>query len=303
MKDFTVIVITGPTASGKSDLAVALARHLSCHILSADSRQIFKGLPIGTAAPSAEQLRQVHHHLIGTLPLDAYYSAAEFENDALELINSLSSKGHKYLVVCGGSMMYIDALTRGIDPLPTISPEVRKRAYRLLDEEGPEAVIAHLQLLDPDYLKIVDLNNNKRLVHALEICWQANAPFTSLRTGIAKERPFRILQFALCPPRETLFARINARVDKMIETGLEKEAKKVYHLRNLNSLNTVGYKELFQMFDGILDRHTAIERIKKNTRVYAKKQLTWLKKRPEIKILPPDADIRHIICHLPVLPI
>lgn len=303
MKDFTVIVITGPTASGKSDLAVALARQLSCHILSADSRQIFQGIPIGTAAPSDGQLSEVPHHLIGKLPLDAYYSAAEFESDALGLIDTLLKQGQKYLVVCGGSMMYIDALTRGIDSLPTISPEVRERAYRILNEEGREAVIAHLQLLDPEYLKIVDLNNGKRLVHALEICWQANAPFSSLRTGTIRQRPFRILQFALCPSRETLFSRINSRVDKMIELGLEEEAHNVYHLRHLNSLNTVGYKELFQMSDGLLDRETAIGRIKKNTRVYAKKQLTWLKKRPEINILPPDNQLEQILSYLPDLPI
>lgn len=296
--NFTVITITGPTGSGKSDLAVRLARHLGCHILSADSRQIYRDIPIGTAAPSASQLAAVPHHLVGTLPLDAYYSAASFESDALELINRLAQQNQNYLVVCGGSMMYIDALTRGIDELPSISPEIRNRACQLFEQQGHEAVIAQLELLDPDYLKTVDLNNGKRLVHALEICWQAGVPYSSLRTGTVRQRSFKILQYALVPPRAELFSRINRRVIKMIESGLENEARNVYPLRNLNSLNTVGFKEMFAYFDGELDRETAIARLQKNTRVYAKKQLTWLKKRPEIIQLSPENALPAILSDL-----
>lgn len=296
--NFNVIIITGPTGSGKSDLAIRLAETLGCHILSADSRQIYRDIPIGTAAPSASQLAAVPHHLIGTLPLDAYYSAASFEKDALKLISSLSSQNHKYLIVCGGSMMYIDALTRGIDDIPTITPEVRHRAYQLLEQEGPEAVIAHLRLLDPDYLEIVDINNHKRLVHALEICWQAGVPFSSLRSGTIRQRPFRIFQYALSLPREELFNRINARVLKMMEAGLEAEARKVFNLRHLNSLNTVGFKEMFAFFNGELSREESIARLQKNTRVYAKKQLTWLKKRPEIKLVSPQEALTTILADI-----
>ncbi len=296
--NFTVIIITGPTGSGKSDLAVQLAKHFNCHILSADSRQIYRDIPIGTAAPTATQLAAVPHHLVGTLPIDAYYSAASFENDALNLISRLSAQGEKHLIVCGGSMMYIDALVRGIDELPTITPEIRQRAYRLLEQGGRDAVIAQLQLLDPDYLKIVDINNSKRLVHALEICWQAGVPYSSLRTGTVRERPFRIFQYAINMPRTELFDRINRRVLHMIEAGLENEARSVYHLRHLNSLNTVGFKEMFAWFNGEFNRSTAIARLQKNTRVYAKKQLTWLKKRPDIIQLSPDEAFSEIISRI-----
>lgn len=285
-----LIVITGPTGSGKTDLAIELAVRLNCHIISADSRQIYAGIPIGTAAPSPEQLARVPHHLIATLPLDAYYSAAQFESDVLSLLSRLWQT-NEYAILCGGSMMYIDAVTRGIDELPTVSPEIRHAAYSLLATQGIEAVRERLSQLDPDYLRRADPANHKRLVHALEVSLQAGVPYSSLLTGQVRQRPFRILQYAIDLPREELFARINRRVDAMIAAGLEDEARGVYHLRHLNSLNTVGYKEMFALFDGTLDRTTAIGRIKKNTRVYAKKQLLWLRRRPAITPLSPSSDI------------
>lgn len=290
----TLIVITGPTGSGKTDLALELAVRLHCDIISADSRQIYQGLPIGTAAPSADQLARVRHHFVASLPLDAYYSAAQFESDVMALLPELWQQG-EYAIMCGGSMMYIDAVTRGIDELPTVSETVRREAYGLLEREGIEAVRERLRELDPDYLERADPANHKRLVHALEVSMEAGVPYSSLLTGEVRQRPFRILQFALDLPREILFDRINRRVDAMVAAGLEDEARAVYHLRSLNSLNTVGYKEMFAWFDGTMDRTTAIERLKKNTRVYAKKQLTWLRRRPEIELLAPDTALNQIM--------
>ena len=277
----TLIVITGPTGSGKTDLALQLAGRLGCHILSADSRQIYRGLPIGTAPPTPEQLSAAPHHFIATLDLDSYYSAAQYEEDALKLLETLF-KTDDYAIMCGGSMMYVDAVTRGIDLLPTISDDVRRTAYNIYEQGGIDAVREKLQEFDPDYYAIVDKCNHKRMIHAIEITLQAGQPYSSLRTGAVKPRPFKILKYAIEMPREILFERINRRVDLMIEAGLEEEALRVLPLRHLNSLNTVGYKELFAMMDGLMDRDTAIARIAKNTRVYAKKQITWLKRDPDV---------------------
>ena len=277
----TLIVITGPTGSGKTDLALQLAGRLGCHILSADSRQIYRGLPIGTAPPTPEQLSAAPHHFIATLDLDSYYSAAQYEEDALKLLETLF-KTDDYAIMCGGSMMYVDAVTRGIDLLPTISEDVRRTAYNIYEQGGIDAVREKLQEFDPDYYAIVDKCNHKRMIHAIEITLQAGQPYSSLRTGAVKPRPFKILKYPIEMPREILFERINRRVDLMIEAGLEEEALRVLPLRHLNSLNTVGYKELFAMMDGLMDRDTAIARIAKNTRVYAKKQITWLKRDPDV---------------------
>ena len=287
----TLIVITGATASGKTSLAIDLAEHLGCDIISADSRQIYKGIPIGTAAPTPAELARVCHHFVGTLPLDGYFSAARFEEEALALLQKLWEKSD-YAVVCGGSMMYVDALTDGIDELPTISPETRQRVHRLHDEHGLEGLRALLEISDPEYYAEVDINNVKRVMHALEICIESGQPYSQLRIGSRRERPFRIIKVAIDRPREELFDRINRRVDLMMQAGLEEEARSVYHLRHLNSLNTVGYKEMFAMIDGTMDRDTAIARIAKNTRVYAKKQLTWLARpsvRPTIWLQPATA--------------
>ncbi|MBQ9076522.1 MAG: tRNA (adenosine(37)-N6)-dimethylallyltransferase MiaA [Muribaculaceae bacterium] len=292
----TLIVITGATGSGKTDLAVSLAQRLNCHIISADSRQIYKGIPIGTAAPSAEQLAAVPHHFVGTLALDDYYSAAQYEADVLELLPRLWAE-NRYAIMCGGSMMYIDAVTKGIDELPTITSEIRKRAMSLYYSGGLRLLQETLLQLDPVYYRQVDLNNHKRLVHAIEITMQAGVPYSSLRTGEVKQRPFRIVKVAIGYEREQLFDRINRRVEHMIESGLVDEAHRVYPMRHLNSLNTVGYKELFAWIDGRMDYDTALARIAKNTRVYAKKQLTWMKRDTSIVTLSPDDAIGQL-CHI-----
>lgn len=270
----TLIMITGPTASGKSALAVDVAERLGTEIVSADSRQVYRGIPIVTAMPTAEERARVRHHLVDMLPLDAYYSAAEFERDALRVAGGLlESRG--VAVAVGGSMLYVDALCHGIDALPTVSDAVREGLRREHERLGGEWLLDELRRIDPEYYDTVDRRNTKRVFHAVEIIREAGVTYTSLRTGARRERDFRIVKVLLEAPREILFDRINRRVEAMVADGLEEEARGVYHLRHLNSLNTVGLKEMFAMFDGTMDRHTAIERIKKNTRVYAKKQMTW----------------------------
>ncbi len=272
-----VIVITGPTASGKSALAVEKALELDTEIISADSRQIYRGIPIVTAQPTAEQLRAVPHHLVGALPLDAYYSASMFEEDALRIARRLLDE-RGAAVVCGGSMMYVDAFCHGLDELPTVPQHIRAELMLQHAELGDSWLLAELERMDPEYYNLVDRKNMKRVFHAVEIMRTAGVPITTLRTGAKKQREFEIEKIVIDMPRDMLFDRINRRVDQMVSDGLEEEARSVYHLRHLNSLNTVGLKEMFAWFDGTMDRHTAIERIKKNTRVFAKKQLTWLKK-------------------------
>lgn len=290
----TLIVITGPTGSGKTSLSLSVAKKLNCHILSADSRQLYREIPIGTAAPTIEELQEAPHHFVGTLGLEDYYSAAQYESDALNLLGQLWQE-NRYAVMCGGSMMYVDAVCRGIDELPTISAAIREKAMAIYEEGGLSLLQKTLQRLDPEYYEIVDKNNHKRLVHAIEIIMEAGVPYSSLRTGEVKQRDFRIVKVAINYEREQLFDRINRRVDKMIAEGLEEEARRVYHLRHLNSLNTVGYKEMFAYFDGTMDYETAIARIAKNTRVYAKKQLTWLKKDPTIHFLNPSTAFEELM--------
>ncbi len=290
----TLVIITGPTGSGKTDLSIELARELGCHILSADSRQLYRGIPIGTAAPTPQQLSAAPHHFVGILDLKEYYSAARYEADALCLLNKLWGE-NDYAIMCGGSMMYIDAVTSGMDDLPDISPEVRARAAAIYANEGIEGVRATLLRLDPMHYNVVDRNNHKRMVHAIEISLEAGVPYSSLLTGRKKRRDFRIYKFAFDYPREQLFDRINRRVDSMVAAGLEFEARNVYALRHLNALNTVGYKEMFAYFDGLMSLDTAIARIGKNTRVYAKKQLTWMKRCDDIHYLDPNRSIPHNI--------
>lgn len=286
-----LIVVTGPTGSGKTDLAIQLADRLGCDIISADSRQLYRDIPIGTAAPTPEQLAAVRHHFVGTLALDDYYSASRFEEDVLALLPDLFRRSGGYAVMCGGSMMYVDAVVNGMDELPTVSDEVRRHTVELYEREGVEGIRAMLRNLDPDYLAIADPANHKRLIHAVEISIEAGVPYSSLRTGVKKERPFRVMKIMIDYARDALFDRINRRVDAMIEQGLEDEARRVYPLRRLNSLNTVGYKEMFAYFDGVMPYDVAVPRIAKNTRVYAKKQLTWLRRDPSVVRLDPSRPL------------
>lgn len=286
MAEKTLVVVTGPTGVGKTAVAIRLARDLGTEIVSADSRQIFRDIPIGTAAPTAEEQAVVKHHFVGILGLEDYYSAAQFEADVLALLPALFEKSD-YVVMCGGSMMYVDAVCKGIDELPTISDAVRRDVAERLERDGADAMREELRKLDPVYYNQVDLNNMKRVAHAVEICLEAGRPYSELRTNSVKERPFRIVKIGLNLPREQLFDRINRRVLKMVDEGLVDEVRRVYPLRRLNSLNTVGYKELFAWLDGTMDYDTAVARIQKNTRVYAKKQLTWYAKDPDIRWMEP----------------
>ena len=282
-----LIVIVGPTGVGKTAVAIEIARALGCHIINADSRQVFRGIPIGTAAPTPQEQALVPHHFVQFKELDEYYSAAQFETDVMALLPSLWQQGD-YAVMSGGSMMYVDAVCNGIDFIPDISNEVRAAVKKQWQENGLEPLLAELERLDPIYYAQVDTLNPVRVIHAVEICRQTGVPYSSLRTGKAKQRPFNIIKIGLNIDRPALFDRINRRVDAMISQGLEQEARSVYHLRDLNSLNTVGYKEMFAMLDGTMDRTTAIERIKKNTRLYAKKQLRWLLRDPAITWCTPN---------------
>jgi tRNA dimethylallyltransferase len=279
-----LFVVTGPTGSGKTALSIAIARQLGCEIISADSRQLYREIPITTAAPTADELAAVPHHFVGTLSLTDYYSAAQFETDVLKLLPCLFSHT-PYAVMCGGSMMYVDAVVNGIDEMPTISEATRQRVLDLYQQHGLEGLNALLQISDPDYFEQVDRQNPKRVIHALEITIEAGKPYSTLRTGQRRQRDFDVLKLAIDLPRDEMFDRINRRVDKMLQAGMIDEARRVYPLRHLNSLNTVGFKELFAYFDGTMDLPTATARIAKNTRVYAKKQLTWLKRDDSVRWL------------------
>lgn len=283
----TLVVLIGPTGVGKTELSLSLAEHLKCPILNADSRQIFKDIEIGTAAPTADELARVKHYFVHTLPLDGYYSAAQYEEDVLKILGEVFAEGD-VAIMSGGSMMYVDAVTKGIDDIPTVDDEVRSLIAHRLATEGLDPLLAELKILDPSYYEVVDHHNHKRVVHALEICYMTGATYSSLRVNKVKERPFRIIKFGLMRERASLFSRINRRVDMMMQQGFMDEAQRVYHLRHLNSLNTVGYKELFNVIDGTWKLPMAVERIKKNTRVYAKKQMTWYKRDEDIHWLNAD---------------
>ena len=283
----TLIVITGPTAVGKTALCLDIAKHFNIPIINADSRQIYKELKIGTASPTEKEMSEVRHYFVGTLHLEDYYSASLFEQQVLELLEELF-KDNDYALMAGGSMMYIDAVCDGIDDIPTIDDKTREKMKKRLEEEGLEKLCEELQKLDPEYFEIVDRQNPKRVVHALEICTMTGKTYTSFRKREKKQRPFRIIKIGLNRPREELYNRINARVDEMMQNGLLKEAESMYSQRHLNSLNTVGYKELFEFFRGKWSLDEAIERMKSNTRRYARKQLTWYKKDEGIKWFHPD---------------
>ncbi len=277
----TLVVLLGPTAVGKTELSISLAKLLSCDVISADSRQIYKDITIGTAKPSVESMQGVTHRFIDVLPLEQYYSAAQYEQDALRMIDAQFGKG-QYALMVGGSMMYIDAVTKGIDDIPTIKPEVRDVMKKRLEIVGLDVLCGELRLLDPEYYKVVDTKNPKRVVHALEVCYQTGQTYTSFRKSTMKQRPFRIVKIGLRRERDNLFARIDERVDQMMRDGLLDEAQRLYPKRELNSLNTVGYKELFKVIEGEWQLDMAVARLKKNTRVYAKKQMTWFAHDDEI---------------------
>ncbi len=294
--DKTLIVITGPTAVGKTQLCLDIARHFDIPIINADSRQIYKELSIGTAKPSAEEQQTVKHYFVGTLSLQDYYSASLFESQVMDLLDTLF-KTSDYALMAGGSMMYIDAVCDGIDDIPTIDDDTRATMKQRLAEEGLPKLCEELQRLDPEYYEIVDRQNPKRVVHALEICTMTGRTYTSFRmkekrsleSGACRSvRPFKIVKIGLNREREELYNRINARVDEMMQKGLLKEAEALYPMRELNALNTVGYKEIFEYINGRWSLDEAIERIKGNTRRYARKQLTWYKKDPQIRWFHPD---------------
>ena len=285
--DKTLIVITGPTAVGKTQLCLDIAKHFDIPIINADSRQIYQELNIGTARPTTEEMQKVKHYFVGMLGLEDYYSASLFEQQVLELLEKLF-RDSDYALMVGGSMMYIDAVCDGIDDIPTIDDATRAIMKKRLEEDGLERLCEDLKRLDPEYYEIVDRQNPKRVVHALEICTMTGRTYTSFRKREKKKRPFRTIKIGLNREREELYNRINARVDQMMQHGLLNEATKLYSHRDLNALNTVGYKELFDYLDGRWSLEEAVERIKGNTRRYARKQLTWYKKDPQIKWFHPD---------------
>ena len=283
----TLVVLLGPTAVGKTDISLELAEQLHTSIISADSRQLYADLKIGTAAPTPEQLARVQHYFVGTLQLSDYYSAAQYADEVLAVLDTLFQQQDVALLT-GGSMMYIDAVCQGMDDIPTVDADTRAMMWQRYDEVGLEGIQRELKMLDPEYYAIVDLKNHKRIIHALEICYMTGKTFTSFRQRKTAERPFRIIKIGLNRERNELFSRINLRVDQMMQEGMLEEARKVYPYRHLNSLNTVGYKELFKYLDGEWTLEEAVEKIKRNTRIYAKKQLTWFKKDMSIRWFHPD---------------
>ena len=306
----SLIVITGPTGVGKTEICLQIAEHYGIDIINADSRQIFAEIPIGTAAPTAEQMQRVRHYFVGTHHIGDYYSASNYEQDVLELLGKIEGqrlrvKGqrskdegqgehpspnthHPIALLAGGSMMYIDAVCNGIDDIPTIREDIRNEMKRRLEEEGLDALLEELSRLDPEHYAIVDRKNPRRILHALEICHQTGRTYTSFRTGEKRKRPFNIIKIGLNRDRDELYERINQRVLDMIEQWLEQEARAMLPYRELNALNTVGYKEMFQYFDGAIPLEEAIRQIQSNSRRYARKQLTWYKRDAEIMWFNPE---------------
>lgn len=281
-------MIIGPTGVGKTELSLQLAEFFRTSILNADSRQLYRDIPIGTAAPTIEEMQRVPHYFVGTLGLQDYYSAAQYETDAITLLDQLF-RDRDVVLLSGGSMMYIDAVCHGIDDIPTIDELTRERMRERYEREGLEPLQNELRLLDPEYYQICDIRNPKRVVHALEICYMTGRTYTSFRRNAHKERPFRIIKIGLQREREELYRRIGLRVDQMVEQGLIEEARRVLPFRDCNSLNTVGYKELFRYFDGEWDLDFALEKVKRNTRVYSRKQVTWFKKDGKVAWFHPSA--------------
>ena len=278
----TLVVITGPTAVGKTALCIKLAKHYGIPIINADSRQIYRELRIGTASPSDEQLREVKHYFVGSIGIDDYYNASLYEQDVLRVLDEQFCHSPIQLLT-GGSMMYIDAVCNGIDDIPTIRDDIRNEMKRRYAEEGLESLCADLQRLDPEHYAVVDRKNYRRVIHALEICYQTGQTYTSFRKQERKQRPFRIVKIGLNRERDELYQRINSRVDQMMTDGLLDEARSLYDKRSNNALNTVGYKEMFAYLDSTWTLDEAIERMKGNTRRYARKQLTWFRRDTEMQ--------------------
>lgn len=283
----TLLVLTGPTASGKTALAIRWAERLRTEIISADSRQFYREMRIGTAAPTPDELRRVPHHFVQHLSIHDSYNVYRYEQDALALLEKLF-QNHENVILCGGSGLYIDALCNGIDLLPDPDPELRENLHRMLRENRVEEFHQMLKEKDPEYYEVVDRNNPVRMVRALEVCIQTGQPYSTLRKQQAKERPFQIIKYAIALPREVLNERINRRVDRMMEEGLEAEARQLYPLRHLNALQTVGYRELFDHFDGKCTLEESVEAIKAHTRQYAKRQMTWFKRDSGYRWISPE---------------
>jgi tRNA dimethylallyltransferase len=285
----TLIVILGPTGVGKTDLSINIAKHFNTEISSSDSRQVYREMRIGTAVPEPDQLAAVKHHFIHSHSIHDYFSSWECEQQTMELLDTLFTKKEEVLLV-GGSMMYIDAVCNGIDEIPTIDPELRKEVFEKYEKEGLESMRMQLKQLDPVFYNQVDLKNAKRVIHAIEICLMSGKPYSELRTNSRKERNFNIVKIGLNRDRQELYDRINKRVDIMIEEGLIEEARSVFEFRHYNSLNTVGYKELFEYFEGKISLEKAIELIKRNSRRYAKRQLSWFRRDNEIQWFHPEQE-------------
>jgi tRNA dimethylallyltransferase len=286
----TLITLQGPTGVGKTELSLRLAEFFDTCILNADSRQVYRDIPIGTAAPTEAERQRVPHHFVGMLALDDYYSAAQYESDVLQLLNDEVFPQKDVAILSGGSMMYIDAVCKGIDDIPTIDAETREMMRERYEREGLEPLAEELRLLDPDYYAECDIRNPKRVVHALEICYMTGRTYTSFRVRRKAHRPFRIIKVGLQREREELYARINRRVDSMMQDGWLDEARRVLPFRHCNSLNTVGYKELFKYLDGEWELDFALEKIRRNTRVYSRKQMTWFRRDEEVRWFHPEGE-------------
>jgi tRNA dimethylallyltransferase len=283
-----LVVLLGPTGVGKTQVSLSLARRYKAPIVSSDSRQIYRELPIGTAAPTVDEMAELPHYFIGTHSVTENYSAGQYELEVLRLLEHDLFPYHQVALLSGGSMMYIDAVCKGLDDIPSIEDSIREYWLSEFNKHGLEFIQQELYRLDPDHHATIDLKNHKRVLHALEICKQTGRPYSDLRTGQVKQRSFTIIKIGLNRPRAELYERINARVYQMMEQGMLEEAKAVYQYKHLNSLNTVGYKELFEYFDGNWPLDFAIQMIQQNSRRYAKRQLTWFNRDPDIHWFHPD---------------
>lgn len=292
----TLIVIVGSTGVGKTALCLDVAELFDTAIVNADSRQMFKEIPIGTAAPTKDEQKRVKHYFVGNLSIEDYYNASMFENDVISLLERLFQE-KDIVIMSGGSMMYVDAVCNGIDDIPTVKDDIRYAVKEAYDKNGLNALCKELENLDPEYYSIVDKNNPKRVIHAVEICLSTGKTYTSFRTNIKKERPFKIVKIGLIRERETLYERIDRRVDQMMDDGLLYEVQNLYPYRKLNALNTVGYKELFDYIDGKCTLDEAVFKIKCNTHKYCRKQLTWFKRDKETKWFSPD-NVEEIINYI-----